>query len=54
MKEPTCKDNWCALQNSVKWFGPAKYGEVLTTGGVTFPLHIAPIEKVHQTSGEEL
>lgn len=54
MKEPTCEDNWCALQNSVKWFGPAKYGEVLTTGGITFPLHIVPTETQHQSSGDEL
>jgi len=38
MYEPDCKDSWCALENSVKWSGPAKYGEVLTTGGTTFPL----------------
>jgi hypothetical protein len=39
IKEPTCKDNWCALEDSVKWYGPAKYGEVITTGRV-FPVQI--------------
>jgi len=40
LKEPTCEDNWCALKESVKWYGPATYREVLTAGGVKFPLHI--------------
>jgi len=45
IKEATCKDNWCALENSTKWYGPAKYGEVITTGGKTFPLHAALEER---------
>jgi hypothetical protein len=40
LKEPTCKDNWCALRDSVKWYGPAKYGEILTTGGKITPFHV--------------
>ncbi len=40
LKEPTCEDNWCALRDSVKWYGPAKQGEVLTTGGIIIPLHV--------------
>lgn len=31
-KEPDCKNVWCALENSVKWRGPAIEGEVITTG----------------------
>lgn len=53
MKEPTCEDNWCALKNSVKWFGPAKYAEVVTTGG-KYPLHISPSEKLNVPENEEL
>jgi len=43
-KETTCENNWCALKNSVKWRGPAKFGEVLTAGGVTFPLFKDEVE----------
>jgi len=32
MKEPDCVDSWCALSNSVKYFGPAISNEILTTG----------------------
>jgi hypothetical protein len=39
LKEPGCTDNWCALEDTIKWKGPARYGEVLTTGGVSLPLH---------------
>jgi len=35
MKEPECKHGWCALENAVKYFGPAVYGEVLSTSGLT-------------------
>merc|ERR1712113_248409 len=31
LREPDCVDNWCALNDTVKWYGPAKYGEVVTT-----------------------
>ena len=41
IKEATCKDNWCALEDSIKWYCPAEYGEVITTGGKTYPLHAA-------------
>lgn len=32
MKEPDCEHVWCGLENSVKWYGPAIEGEVITTG----------------------
>ena len=32
MKEPECEDVWCRLEDSVKWFGPAKEGEIISTG----------------------
>jgi len=32
MKEPECEHVWCALKDSVKWYGPAIEGEVITTG----------------------
>jgi hypothetical protein len=32
LKEPSCENVWCGLQNSVKWQGPAEEGEVITTG----------------------
>jgi hypothetical protein len=30
--EPDCPDEWCKSLNTVKWFGPAKEGVVMTTG----------------------
>ena len=54
-RENTCKHDWCALENSVKWYGPAKFGEVLTTDGVTFPLPIVVDEgKSHLQVDNEL
>ena len=32
LKETSCENVWCGLQNSVKWQGPAEEGEVITTG----------------------
>jgi hypothetical protein len=32
MKEPECEHVWCALKDSVKWYGPGIEGEVITTG----------------------
>ena len=32
MKEPKCEDVWCGLKDSVKWYGPAIEGEIITTG----------------------
>ncbi len=32
MKEPDCVNVWCASNNSVKWYGPAIEGQVITTG----------------------
>lgn len=54
MKEPTCKNNWCALENSVKWYGPSKHGEVLTTGGVIFSLPIASVDNPNDHGEAEL
>eukprot|EP00545_Synedropsis_sp_CCMP1620_P012085 CAMPEP_0119014124 /NCGR_PEP_ID=MMETSP1176-20130426/9367_1 /TAXON_ID=265551 /ORGANISM="Synedropsis recta cf, Strain CCMP1620" /LENGTH=346 /DNA_ID=CAMNT_0006967265 /DNA_START=29 /DNA_END=1069 /DNA_ORIENTATION=+ len=33
MYEPDCPDRWCATKDSLKMFGPAKKGIVITTGG---------------------
>jgi len=32
LKEPECEHVWCGLKESVKWYGPAIEGEVITTG----------------------
>lgn len=32
MKEPECEHVWCALKESVKWYGPGKEGITITTG----------------------
>lgn len=34
MYEPECPDRWCGTKNTVKWYGPAKEGVVITTGYV--------------------
>ena len=34
MREPDCPDNWCNSVNTVKWYGPAKDGIVITNGYV--------------------
>lgn len=38
-KEPSCPDAWCRGQNTIKWYGPAKDGVIMTAavedGGVT-------------------
>jgi len=31
LREPECEDNWCELQNSVKWKGPAEFDYIITT-----------------------
>jgi len=31
--EPSCKDQWCALQNAKRWDGPGEEGKVLTSAG---------------------
>jgi hypothetical protein len=32
MKEPECENVWCALKDSVKWYGPGIEGVTITTG----------------------
>lgn len=32
MKEPECEHVWCALKESVKWYGPGIQGVTITTG----------------------
>lgn len=32
MKEPECEHVWCAMKDSVKWYGPGIEGKVITTG----------------------
>jgi hypothetical protein len=32
MIEPDCPDNWCGTIDTVKWYGPAKKGVVISTG----------------------
>jgi hypothetical protein len=32
MKEPGCPDEWCGTKNTIKWYGPAKEGVVISTG----------------------
>lgn len=36
--EPECDRNWCLLEDSMQWKGPAEEGMVLTTDGHTYPL----------------
>jgi hypothetical protein len=30
IKEPDCEHSWCALKDSVKWYGPAVEGKIIT------------------------
>jgi hypothetical protein len=30
--EPACPDRWCGTVDTIKWYGPAKEGAVITTG----------------------
>ncbi len=32
MKEMECEEVWCGLKDSVKWYGPAIEGKIITTG----------------------
>lgn len=32
LKEPGCDHVWCGLKDSVKWYGPAIEGKVITAG----------------------
>ena len=44
--EPSCVDNWCALQNSLKWYGPGPgYGKILTGDGKVTELEGIPPER---------
>lgn len=38
LREPGCPNDWCSLQNAVKWRGPAEFDYVLTAGPTRFPL----------------
>ena len=46
MKEPQCEHEWCRLNNTLKWFGPApEYGKVLSGNGETTFLRGIPEEE---------
>lgn len=44
MKEPTCPNEWCATQHTIKWSGPAEEGFYTTPTFEKIPFHPAPIE----------
>jgi hypothetical protein len=52
-KEPTCHDEWCALQESVVIRGPGPgYGQALTTNGIVRELEV-PKEHSPETSTDQ-
>eukprot|EP00816_Leptocylindrus_hargravesii_P012975 CAMPEP_0196803248 /NCGR_PEP_ID=MMETSP1362-20130617/2616_1 /TAXON_ID=163516 /ORGANISM="Leptocylindrus danicus, Strain CCMP1856" /LENGTH=376 /DNA_ID=CAMNT_0042174705 /DNA_START=45 /DNA_END=1175 /DNA_ORIENTATION=+ len=58
MKEPDCEDKWCAMRNTIKWYGPAKKNKVITTlhpDGYDFFYEPSQQEKEwHETAKMEL
>jgi hypothetical protein len=45
VKEPDCQHDWCALKDTIKWYGPGPgYGRVLSAGGVVTDLEDIPDE----------
>lgn len=54
VKEPNCKDDWCDLENSLKWSGPAEYGKSLSAGGVVTNLQIPPDVETGNGGKDEL
>jgi len=56
MKEPDCEHKWCALKDSVKWYGPAKEGKLISTlhpDGVDFSYEPSDVEKQYIALMEE-
>jgi len=45
IKEPECKNSWCALAKSVKWSGPAEKGWVLSANGKKTRIEVPDIEQ---------
>ena len=44
--EPACEDYWCALKNTVQWYGPGPgYGRVMGADGVVTDLENIPSEE---------
>lgn len=44
--EPECQDEWCALKDTVSWYGPGPgYGKVMSAGGVVTELENIPSEE---------
>ena len=39
MRQPDCRDDWCATQNSVQWSGPGKTGFYITPTFEEIPFH---------------
>lgn len=40
IKEPECENDWCALKNTVKYYGPFEENKIMTTGGYTRELKL--------------
>jgi hypothetical protein len=38
LREPECADNWCQLEDAVRWHGPAELDYVITGGPTKYPL----------------
>jgi hypothetical protein len=38
IREPSCVNNWCNLENAVRWHGPAEKDYIITTGPNKIPL----------------
>eukprot|EP00555_Chaetoceros_dichaeta_P009130 CAMPEP_0198254866 /NCGR_PEP_ID=MMETSP1447-20131203/5115_1 /TAXON_ID=420782 /ORGANISM="Chaetoceros dichaeta, Strain CCMP1751" /LENGTH=385 /DNA_ID=CAMNT_0043941089 /DNA_START=40 /DNA_END=1197 /DNA_ORIENTATION=- len=44
--EPGCENEWCALKDTVPWYGPGPgYGKVMSAGGVVTELENIPSEE---------
>jgi hypothetical protein len=44
IKEPTCPNNWCQSEHSIRWSGPAKDGYWTAPTQEKFPFHPKAIE----------
>jgi len=53
VREPECKDDWCALKDTVVSKGPAPgYGKVMSAGGIISELENIPTEDEFETDEE--
>eukprot|EP00594_Rhizosolenia_setigera_P008664 CAMPEP_0178967856 /NCGR_PEP_ID=MMETSP0789-20121207/17869_1 /TAXON_ID=3005 /ORGANISM="Rhizosolenia setigera, Strain CCMP 1694" /LENGTH=391 /DNA_ID=CAMNT_0020653597 /DNA_START=72 /DNA_END=1247 /DNA_ORIENTATION=+ len=53
IKEPECENDWCALKNTQKYYGPFEENKIMTTGGYTRELKLLGVDSDESSASND-